>query len=72
MERNTRTQVAIYASEAAQTPNAPSERFYAAFQTFNPRAPFVEVTVIAATRVEAKRLAESIVAPIGLSHAEID
>jgi hypothetical protein len=66
-----RTQVAIYESEAAQTPNAPSERFYASFATHRTDVPFV-VTVVARSRQQAKQLASELVRPLGLSHAEID
>ncbi len=72
MERNTRTQVAIYETEAAQTLEAPSQRFYASFPTHLPHVPFVEVTVVARSRQQAKQIAREVVAPLGLSHAEID
>ena len=67
-----RNQVAIYHDEAERMTDSRTERFYASFQTRNPAVPFVEVTVVAGSRVEAKRLAEKAVAGIGLSGAEID
>ncbi len=72
MERNTRTQVAIYATEAAQALEATSQRFYAAFTTRNPSVPFVEVTVVCRSRTQAKAIARELVAPLGLQQAEID
>ncbi len=72
MERNTRTQVAIHESEAAQTPNAPSERFYASFATHRTDVPYVEVTVVARSRQQAKQIARTMMQPIGLQECEID
>ena len=72
MERNTRTQIAIYETAAAQTLEAPSQRFYASFATHRIDVPFVEVTVVACSRQQAKQIAREVVAPLGLNHAEID
>ena len=72
MERNTRTQVAIYETAAAQTLEAPSQRFYASFATHNPQVPFLKVTVVARSRTQAKAIAREMVRPLGLSQPEID
>ena len=53
-------------------PKQACERFYAAFRTGNPAIPYHEVTVMAASRMDAKKLARAAVAPLGLHECEID
>ncbi len=48
------------------------ERFFASFATHRIDVPYVEVTVVARSRQQAKQIARELVAPLGLSHPEID
>ncbi len=49
-----------------------NQRFFASFATHRIDVPYVEVTVVARSRQQAKQIAREVVRPLGLHSLEVD